>query len=175
MRADPSRQDPARRAAFNGTVVTLRLGGELLAIPSNILREILELGTVTRVPNAPQFATGIINVRGAVVPLADLRIPLRMQQRTADEDTRVLVLELALNGVQSVVGILAEKVHEVTTIAESALDEVPSVGTTWPLRFVRAIGRRDDHFFILPDLDAIFATHLAADAGALALSQGTPA
>lgn len=144
------------------TMVTLSLGGELVAIPTAILREVIEPGTITRVPNAPPFASGLINVRGMVVPLTDLRIPLRMPIRAADADTRILVLDLPLGGAPSVVGILAEQVHEVTDVPGATLEEVPSVGARWPRHFVRAVGRKNGRFFILPDLDAIFSEHLSA-------------
>ena len=75
---------------------------------------------------------------------------------------------LCLGGAQCVVGMVAEKVHEVTTLESSALEDVPTVGTRWPARFVRAIGRRDDRFFIIPDLDAIFAAYLSGEAPAQA-------
>lgn len=156
----------AARSAWRD-VVTLRLGGELLAIPTSNLREVLELGEVTRVPNAGAFSAGLINVRGSVVPLCDLRIPLRMPLRAPDADTRVLVLDLPLDGVAAIVGIIAEKVHEVTRIEDAALEDVPSVGSRWPPQFVSAVGRRGDTFFINPDLDAIFAAHLGG-AGAAA-------
>ena len=162
------RPGAVRRDIGSHDAVTLRLGGEYLAIPSSSLREVLELGQVTRVPNAPSFSTGLINVRGAVVPLTDLRIPLRMPLRETDSDTRILVLDLCLGGAQCVVGMVAEKVHEVTTLESSALEDVPTVGTRWPARFVRAIGRRDDRFFIIPDLDAIFAAYLSGEAPAQA-------
>ncbi|MCA0939625.1 chemotaxis protein CheW [Yangia mangrovi] len=141
-------------------VVTFRLGGELLAIRTANLREVLEPGAVTRVPNASPFAAGLINVRGAVVPLCDLRIPLRMPVAGADTDTRVLVLDLELGGVASTVGVIAERVHEVTRIETAALEEVPDVGSRWPAHLVSAVGRRGDEFLIIPDLDAIFSAHL---------------
>ncbi|SHI77565.1 chemotaxis protein CheW [Wenxinia saemankumensis] len=151
---------PAARGRADATMVTLSLGDELVAVPTAILREVIEPGPITRVPNAPGFATGLINVRGMVVPLTDLRIPLRMPIRPPDADTRILVLDLPLEGIPAIVGIMAEQVHEVTEVAGAALDEVPSVGARWPRRFVQAVGRKGPRFFIIPDLDAIFAEHL---------------
>jgi purine-binding chemotaxis protein CheW len=155
-------------ASGDGTMVTLALGGETVAIPTAILREVIEPGAITRVPNAPGFAAGLINVRGTVVPLTDLRIPLRMPIRAADGDTRILVLDLELDGNASVVGILAEQVHAVIDLAGGAQEEVPSVGARWPRQFVRAIGRKDDRFFIIPDLNAIFSAHVAGSGAAVA-------
>ncbi|MBE9636321.1 chemotaxis protein CheW [Salipiger pacificus] len=157
---------PSREFRPAQDVVTLRLGGELLAIESGLVREVLEPGAITRVPNAPAFAAGLLNVRGTVVPLTDLRIPLRMPRCPRDADTRILVLDLKLAGAASVVGILAEKVHEVTQISSAAIEDVPDVGARWPAQFVRAIGRKDTQYFIIPDLDAIFAAFLAVPLGA---------
>ncbi|MCB1340883.1 MAG: chemotaxis protein CheW [Pseudooceanicola sp.] len=152
-------------------MVTLRLGGELLAIDTAMLREVLEPGAITRVPNAPPFATGLLNVRGTVVPLTDLRIPLRMPVGPPDADTRILVLDLELAGSPAVVGILAEQVHEVSKISAATLEDVPAVGARWPRSYVRAVGRKGDRFFIIPDIDAIFAAYLAeADDAAPQLS-----
>ncbi|MFZ7090328.1 chemotaxis protein CheW [Primorskyibacter sp. 2E233] len=161
---------PDTRVHATLDVVTLGLGGEMLAIPTSHLREVLEFGAVTRVPNAAAFSAGLINVRGGVVPLCDLRLPLRMPLREADEETRVLVLELPLAGTASVIGIIAEKVHEVTRIETASLEDVPTVGSRWPPQFVNGVGRRDDAFLIMPNLDAIFAAHLPAAGAATALS-----
>lgn len=146
-------------------VVTLRLGGEVLAIPATALREVLEPVPITRVPQADEFSAGMINVRGTVVPLADLRVTFGMPRPAPDEHTRILVLELELAGSASVVGILADSVHEVTQIDRATLELVPAVGTRWPPQFVSAIGKWEGGFVMLPDLEAIFASCLAGPAG----------
>lgn len=150
-------------------LVTFRLGGEVLAVPALHLREILEPVPVTRVPGAPPFVPGLLNVRGAVVPLADLRIPLQMPRPSAeaghDDATRILVLELPLNGQDAVVGILADSVHEVTRIGADQLERIPPVGTRWPPRFVAAVGRWGGDFVTIPDLTAIFAEFLTGPSG----------
>ena len=158
---------PADTGAGTGTdtgkswdMVTFRLGGELLAIETDVLRTVIEPGQITRVPNAPPFAAGLLNVRGAVVPLTDLRIPLRMPRQQANDDTRILVLDLTLAGTPSVVGVLAEQVHEVTKVTSASLEDVPAVGASWPRHYVRAVGRQGDRFFIIPDLGAIFSSYL---------------
>lgn len=170
--SSPTDASLSRPSATEGhqDMVTFCLGGEMLAIPTGVLREILEPVSATRVPNAPEFAPGLINVRGAVVPLADLRVPLRMPLSDQDEHTRFLVVELTLGDVPSVVGILAERVHEVTSINTDTLETMPDVGTTWPPQFVLGIGKWRDSFVMLPNLDAIFASHLTAETGAHHLS-----
>lgn len=138
-------------------VVTLRLGGELMAIPADCLREILEPVPVTRVPQAGSFVSGLINVRGVVVPLADLRVTFGMAQTEATPDTRMLVLELPVAGSVITVAILADKVHDVTGLDPTTLEPIPAVGTRWPPDCVRGIGKWQGGFMILPDLERIFS------------------
>ncbi|WP_406870377.1 chemotaxis protein CheW [Thioclava sp. 'Guangxiensis'] len=138
-------------------VVTLILGTETLAIPTSALREILEPVPVTRVPQAGRFATGLINVRGGVVPLADLRIALNMKTREPDENTRMLVLDISLAGEVTTVAVLADRVLDVTDIDDGAIDPIPEVGMRWPPDFVKGIALMDEKFVIIPDLERIFA------------------
>ena len=145
-------------------ILTFRLGGEALAIPAEYLREILELVPTTRVPQSGSFATGLINVRGVVVPLADLRVALRIPHSPNTEDTRMLVLDVRIGDEKTTVAVLAEQVEEVTTIDRSSIGDVPPVGSPWPSEFVSGVGQHKDTFVMFPDLDMIFKTYSAADA-----------
>jgi purine-binding chemotaxis protein CheW len=136
--------------------LTLRLGDEVFAIEAERVREILDLVPVTEVPKAPPFVGGLINVRGRVVPLADLRIVFGMSRRPPDEDTRIVVLEAEIEGEGAVVGIIADKVHEVTDIDAASVESAPRVGMRWRAEFVAGIGKRDGDFIIIPDLGRIF-------------------
>jgi purine-binding chemotaxis protein CheW len=138
--------------------LTLRLQDELFAIEAGSVREILDLVPVTEVPNAPAFATGLINVRGRVVPLADLRVMFGMDRPPADQDTRIVVIEIDIDGEPAVVGILADKVHDVTDIEAAAIQDAPRVGMRWRPEFIRGIGKRNGGFIIIPDLGRIFET-----------------
>ncbi len=142
--------------------VTLRLDDEIFAIDAESVREILEVIPITRVPNAPDAVFGLINVRGSIVPLADLRVLFGMDRETPSEDTRILVLEVPVGGETIVAGILADKVHEVVDLDETSSAPMPRVGTRWQADFVRGIARKDDGFVIVPDVVKIFETLNAA-------------
>lgn len=142
-------------------VVTFQLSGEVLAVPMRHLREVLEPVAVTRVPGAPRFAAGLFNVRGRVVPLADLRVPLRLPVTPPGPEARILVLDLDLDGGPAALGIHADRVHEVTRIEAADLAPPPEVGGRWPARLVSAVGRWAGGFVTLPDLPAILAGALA--------------
>lgn len=137
-------------------VVTLRLGQDALAIRAEVLREVLEPVAVTRVPGAGDFCSGLVNVRGTVVPLADLRVPLNMPREPLGPDARILVLDLPLAGQAAVVGIVADAVHEVTRIGLEALQPMPPVGMRWPARFIEAVANRGGSVVLLPNLPVIF-------------------
>lgn len=146
-------------------VVTLRLGEDTLAIRAEVLREVLEPVAIARVPGAPEFCAGLVNVRGTVLPLADLRVPFGMPRNSLGPDARILVLDVPLAGRSTVIGIVADAVHEVTQIERDTLQDVPAIGTRWPPQFVEAIANGEDGFVMLPDLPAIFSAFLAGQAG----------
>ncbi|WP_298498051.1 chemotaxis protein CheW [uncultured Maritimibacter sp.] len=142
--------------------VTFRLDGEMLAIPTSVLREILEPVAVTRVPRAAALSVGLINVRGSIVPLVDLRVALRLPVTPDTADTRLLVLDTRIGDLPLSVAVIAESVHDVVDILESQVDRVPSIGSRWPPELVRGIARHVRTFITLPDLEAIFEQSDAA-------------
>jgi purine-binding chemotaxis protein CheW len=136
--------------------LTLRLQDEVFAIEAGSVREILDLVPVTEVPNAPAFVGGLINVRGRVVPLADLRVVFGMHRPPPDKDTRIVVIETEIEGEPTIIGIVADKVHEVTEIDATSVQDAPRVGMRWRPEFVAGIGKLRDDFVIIPDLGRIF-------------------
>ena len=144
--------------------LTLRLQDELFAVEAGSVREILDLVPITDVPNASPFVSGLINVRGRVVPLADLRVMFGMDRPEPDQDTRIVVMEVDIDGEPTVAGILADKVHDVTDIEAASIEEAPKVGMRWRPEFIRGIGKRNGGFIIIPDLGRIFETQGARTA-----------
>lgn len=140
------------------TALTIRLGDELFAVEASRVREILDLVPTTEVPNAPAFVGGLINVRGRVVPLADLRVMFGMDRPPPNQDTRIVVMEVDIDGEPTIAGILADKVHDVTDIEEASIEEAPRVGMRWRPEFVKGIGKRNGGFIIIPDMERIFQT-----------------
>ena len=146
--------------------LTVRLQDEVFAIEAESVREILDVVPITEVPNARAFVGGLINVRGRVVPLADLRVMFGMERPPADVNTRIVVLEVALDGEPTMVAILADRVHDVTDIETAAIEEAPKIGMRWHPEYVRGIGKRGDDFIIIPDMTRILSPDsqgLAAD------------
>lgn len=137
--------------------VMLGLGGEIFALDAGIVREILDPVPVTEVPGARPFIRGVINVRGKVVPLADLRLRFGMAPTPPTAETRMVVVQIDLEGDPVTVGILADKVHEVTEIAAASTQEAPRIGMQWRPEFVRCIGKRNNDFVVVPDVARILS------------------
>lgn len=137
--------------------LTLELGDEIFAIRATSVREILDMVPITDVPNAEAFVGGLINVRGRVVPLADLHVKFGMECHPPDADTRIVVIEIEIDDEPAIVGLWADRVHTVTDIDLSTLEPAPSVGMRWRQDYLRGIVRHDETFIIVPDLGRIFA------------------
>jgi purine-binding chemotaxis protein CheW len=145
-------------------VLTMDLQGETFALEAAQVREILDLVPVTEVPGAQPFVNGLINVRGKVIPVADLRLKFGMDQAADTIDTRIVVIELEIDRVPTVVGIRADKVHEVLELSPSALTEVPRVGMRWRPEFIRFIGKRGTDFIVVPDIARILSAGMGEPA-----------
>jgi purine-binding chemotaxis protein CheW len=138
-------------------VLTLELQGETFALEATQVYEILDQTSVTEVPGSHPFISGLVNVRGKVVPLADLRLKFGMEQTAATIDTRIVVTDIVLDEEPITVGILADKVNEVTELTAAVLQETPKIGMKWRPEFIRCIGKRGSEFIAVLDIDRIFA------------------
>lgn len=136
-------------------VVMLGLGDEIFAIEAGMVREIIDPIPATRVAGAKPHLPGVINVRGNVIPLADIRARFGMERRADTLDTRIVVVEIAIDGDPVVVGIIADKVHDVAEIIPGEAQQTPRVGMHWRPEYIRFIMRWNDDFIIVPDLERI--------------------
>lgn len=139
-------------------ILTIAMGGETFALPAGMVLEILDPGPATPVPTAPTFVGKLINFRGRVVPLADLRLRCGMPITAPTRDTRIVVLEIEFAGEPTLVAILADKVHEVSCLEKVVAEQVPRIGTRWHPEFIKAVGRRNAEFIMILDMDRIFAS-----------------
>ncbi|MCW1407996.1 chemotaxis protein CheW [Rhizobium sp. 1AS11] len=139
-------------------VLTFDLNGETFALEAVIVQEILDLLPETAVPGSQPFVASVINFRGKVIPLADLRLAFGMEAAEATIDSRIIVIEIDLQGEQTLVGLRTDKVNEVTTLAKSASEAPPSVGMRWRADYINCLVKRGGEFIILPNLQAIFSS-----------------
>ena len=136
-------------------VVMIGLGEEKFALDAGLVREIIDPVPVTKVAGARAFFPSVINVRGNVIPLADLRIRFGMPQLDDSADTRIVVIELELDGEPVLVGVTADKVYEVTEISQTDVQQTPRVGMHWKPEFIRFIAKWREEFVIVPNMERI--------------------
>jgi purine-binding chemotaxis protein CheW len=136
--------------------LTFGMGGETFAIEAVLVREILDIMPRTVVPGADQLVGHVINFRGRVIPLADLRPAFGMEKADATRDSRIVVIELAIGDEALLIGLATDFVDEVTTLSADACEEPPAIGMRWPREHVRGLVRRAQEVVILPDLERLF-------------------
>ena len=138
-------------------VLMVGLGGEIIALAADIVREILDPVPTTRVAGARDFVPALINVRGNVIPLANLHARFGMPKRAQSADTRIVVIEVKLGDDPVVVGVLADKVYEVVELAANTSQPTPRLGMSWKPEFIRSIAKWNDEFVIIPEIEAILS------------------
>ncbi|MFP4330439.1 MAG: chemotaxis protein CheW [Spirochaetaceae bacterium] len=137
--------------------LTFTLDEEQYAAEVARVREVLELMQVTRLPRMPEYMKGVINIRGSVVPVVDLRQKFGMSEVAETVDTSIIVMDVGRGEEQMTVGCLADSVEEVIDIAPESVEPAPSFGTKVETEFIDGIAKRDDAFIIILDINRVFA------------------
>ena len=137
--------------------VMLGIGDEVFALNTKFVREIIDPVPETRVAGAKPFLPCVVNVRGNVIPLADLRTRFGMPKTEATADTRIVVLEIEIDGDPILVGVVADKVHEVSQISRADVQQTPRVGMRWNPEFIQFITKWRDKFIIVPNMERILS------------------
>lgn len=138
--------------------LTFDLDEEIFAVEVHRVREVLDPTKITKIPRAPEFLLGVINVRGNVIPIVDMHQKLGMKKADTNTDSRIVVLEAELEGEITTLGALADSVREVTELAASDMEPPPKIGSRWKSEFIRGIGKLDEEFVILLDIDRVFSS-----------------
>jgi purine-binding chemotaxis protein CheW len=148
-------QEAAARQDDSIQVVMIGLGEEKFALDAGLVREIIDPVPVTKVAGAKAFVPSVINVRGNVIPLADLRVRFGMPMTEASADTRIVVIEVDIDNEPVLVGLTADKVYEVTEISQRDVQQTPRVGMYWRPEFIRFITKWREEFVIVPNMERI--------------------
>lgn len=145
--------------------LTLGVDQERFGIDIGSVREILDMQAISRLPHAPPFLLGIIDVRGASYPVVDLRTKLGLPRQDPTNASRIIILDVPLGDRILGVGFVADRVYEVTGLAADSLKAPPEVGGQWNVRCVSGIGRKGDAFIFILDLAMIMAEDASALSG----------
>jgi purine-binding chemotaxis protein CheW len=137
--------------------LTYTLAEEVFAVDVARVREILEMPNITKVPQVPVFMLGVINLRGCVVPVIDLRLKFGMQETAQTVNTCIIVVEVTMEGENIVLGALADSVQEVIEMEPSQIEAPPHIGTHLKTEFLKGMGKHNEGFVMILDIDKVFS------------------
>jgi purine-binding chemotaxis protein CheW len=139
--------------------LTFKLGEEIFGANVSKVLNILEMTKITKVPKAPNYMKGVINLRGAVLPLIDTRIKFDMPETEYTTNTCILVLDVDLAGESVHVGALVDSVQEVIEIDDHQIQPPPSIGSKYRSEFIEGMAKINDEFIMLLNMDLIFSNN----------------
>ena len=153
---------PARVSAGGGTAeqqqyLTFTLGDEMFAIGILSIREIIEYGHLTDVPMTPPFIRGVINLRGAVVPVVDLTVRFGREPKETTKRTCIVIIEIETEKGRQEMGIVVDAVSAVVEIAAGDIEPPPEFGARIRIDFILGMGKVDGNFVILLDVDKVLS------------------
>lgn len=138
--------------------LTFKLADEIFAVDVAKVREILDFTPATKVPGTPQFMRGVINVRGNVIPVVDMRLKFGLSKTEKTVDTCIIVMEVSIDDDATVLGALVDSVQEVFELEAAHIEPPPRMGTRWKIEFIKGIGKRNGELVIILDIDRVFST-----------------
>jgi purine-binding chemotaxis protein CheW len=154
--------------------LTFKLGNEIFATDVAKVREVLDLTTITKIPRTPEFMAGVINLRGSVVPVVDLRLCFEMAKTESTRNTCIVVVEVLLENESTVIGALADSVEEVLDLEPEQIQPAPKIGTRIRTDFIKGMGKHDAQFIMILDIDRVFSVEeVAAVCGQEASSEAS--
>ncbi|MCA2969107.1 MAG: chemotaxis protein CheW [Acidobacteriaceae bacterium] len=138
--------------------LTFKLGAEVFALEVSKVREVLDFTTITKIPRTPEFLRGVINLRGSVVPVVDLRLGFGLDSVDPTVNTCIIVVEVAMASETIIVGALADAVEEVVDIDAADIQPPPRLGSAIQTDFIQGMGKRENGFLMILNIDRIFST-----------------
>lgn len=137
--------------------LSFKLDKEEFALDISKVREVLDFTKITRVPQTPGFMRGVINLRGSVVPVVDLNMKFGMDETKKTVNTRVIIGEIDVDGEDTILGVLADSVHEVIELEPENIEPAPKIGTKLNTEFLRGMGKREEEFIMILNIDMVFS------------------
>jgi len=121
------------------------------------VREVLDITQITKVPQMPDFMCGVINLRGSVVPVVDLRLKFGLEKAASVREACIVIIEIILDDEETVLGILVDSVQEVISLEPEQIDPPPRIGTRLKTQFIKGMGKKDKEFIIILETAKVFS------------------
>lgn len=147
-----------KKSTILNSYLSFRLGDEVFAANAGKVINILEMCDITEVPKAPEYMKGIINLRGTVLPVIDLRQKLGMSPYSKTASTCIIVLDVTIDNETILVGAIVDAVKAVIEFDREKLMEAPNIGGKFNSEFILGIANINDEFVMVLDIDEVF-TH----------------
>jgi purine-binding chemotaxis protein CheW len=161
---ESSQQKTEALTEKDGKYLTFSLSDEEYGIGILKIKEIIGMMPITSVPRTPTYVRGVINLRGKVIPVIDLRIRFCMEEKEYNDRTCIVVVEIESHGIEMVIGIVVDSVSEVLNIKSEEIEETPEFGTTLNTEYILGMATMEGGVKILLDIDAVLSseelTHL---------------
>lgn len=139
-------------------ILTFQLDDEAFGVEISGIQEVLEYRKATRVPRTPDFMLGVINLRGKVIPVVDLRRHFDLKAKEPTVDTCIIIIHVTIEGENTPLGILADRVQEVVEIPMEHISPPPKIGNKINAAYIYGMARIDEDFIILLRLSRVFST-----------------
>jgi purine-binding chemotaxis protein CheW len=139
------------------TYLSFKLSEEVFAINVSKVLNILEMKTITKVPKTPNYMKGVINLRGTVLPVVDLRIKFALPEKDNTVDTSIIVLSIEKDNENIMIGILVDAVREVLEFKSDEIAPSPTIGTKYNAGFIEGMWRVGENFIMILDIDKVFS------------------
>lgn len=146
-----------KRNSNSHQYLTFVLADEVFALEIGKVREVLDFTTTTKVPLVPEFMRGVINLRGKVVPVVDMRIKFGLEGTPQGVNTCIIIVEVNMGDGAMILGALVDSVQEVLDILPTQIEPAPSIGTSLNTDFINGMGKHNDEFVILLNIDNVFS------------------
>ncbi len=137
--------------------LTFKLGGEVFAFAIGRVREVLDYTAVTKIPEMPDFMLGVINLRGSVVTVVDMRLKFGMGPTPRAVNTCIVIVEIELEGETTILGALADCVQEVVDLDPENIEPPPRIGARVKSRFIEGMCKNGEDFITILDIDGVFS------------------
>lgn len=142
----------------NNQYLTFNLDGEVFAIEVSKVREIIDHTELTRIPQMPPFMRGVINLRGSVVSVVDMRAKFGLDSVDDTVDTCIIIVEVKIDDQVNVLGALVDSVQEVLDIDGDQIEPPPRMGSRMNGEFLHGMGKHDEHFIMILNIDKVFSS-----------------
>lgn len=140
-----------------GQYLTFKMDKDAYAIEILRVREVLDYEEPTRMPRSPEFFGGIVNLRGEMLPVVDMRVILGVPAEPISKDSCIIITEVTLENEPMTVGLLADSVQQVITIPDADIELPPKIGVNEDAAFVDGIGKVDERFVMILNMDEILS------------------